>query len=273
MFFPSQSAPKEDKACLHTVGLIQSWDLANSGAPAAQFHLNNFAPYASSKTINSMVAIPDAAGPILIAAGDDAVIRVWKPDPANAAVYACVSSLYGHVRGVTGLLMVDAHLWSCSLDGCIRIWDPAAGECKHVVLARNGGHEAPITCMSLSLAEQDGTKYVLTSSLDETVRAWDSGANCMMQETHGQAVMSVNMIEDTGGNKLILCGLERGEIMIRHFPSFTLIVTLSSNYTCGHEHGAVRCIEIGQQNCFFTGGDDGKIMVWQVTGDVVQMAK
>jgi len=269
---------KEEKANLHTVGLIQSWDLNQPQAPPTNYHLSQFAPYASHKPITCLLTIPDAANPthpIVIASGEEPAIRVWKMNPTATPqpAYAPVSTMFGHVRPVTTMLTLDGLLWSGSIDGNLRIWDPTAGECKHVVLAgksaTGGGHTGPIT--DSIVVEAEGSKFVVTASLDATVRAWDMSANLMKDEAMGQGVVCLNSIDDTGGNKLLLCGLEKGNVMIRHFPSFMNLMVLSSQYSCGHDGGAVRCIEIGPNNCFFTGGEDGKVMVWQIVGDAAKM--
>merc|ERR1719162_2344981 len=88
--------------------------------------------------------------------------------------------------------------------------------------------------------------FVLTGSLDGTVKAWNGGnGECMASESHGQGVVSISLCTDTTGKPVLLCGLEGGNIMIRNVlqtpktPAFRLLITISSKYTCGHEYGAV----------------------------------
>jgi WD40 repeat protein len=213
--------------------MIQSWDLSNPNAPPVSFPLGQFAPYASPRSINMLLAIPDPAGPIIVAAGEDPSIRVWKPSATAPGTYSCLSTMSGHVRGVTAGSIVDGLLWTSSVDCNIRIWDPAAAECKHVIAAGQpapqqggnnqapppppAGHTGPVAC--LEVCEHEGQKFVLTGSLDCTVRAWDASANQMICESHPSGVFSLCVVEDTGKNKLLVAGLEKGNIMVRHFVS------------------------------------------------------
>lgn len=54
------------------------------------------------------------------------MIRVWSVDSATNQ-FKLVASLEGHTRGVTALVIItsgETYLWSSSLDGTLRVWNP-----------------------------------------------------------------------------------------------------------------------------------------------------
>lgn len=57
--------------------------------------------------------------------------------------FDCVSLLEGHLREVTGLLLVNesSYLWSSSADHTIRVWEMSSGKCVGVLSNATGqGH-------------------------------------------------------------------------------------------------------------------------------------
>ena len=73
---------------------------------------------------------------------------------------------------------------------------------------------------------------------------------------------------------LLLVGLESGNIMARNLEptakiqkAFAAIMTLSSRYSAGHE-GAVNTVLAGTHGTFYSGGIDGKVLVFELTGDL-----
>ena len=253
----------------------------NPQGPGVPFHISPTAKYASPQPIKSVVCAGEGEQVTVIASGFDALGRVWVRQGGN---WVCKSVLTGHVREVTSLLISGAHLWSSSVDRTIRIWDMSTAQCSHVIPGapssdygggnlnnNNGngdqpvGHSSAVTC--LAGVNIEGQDYVLSGSLDSSVKIWDSTANHLATETHGQGVLSMATLTDPGGNHLLVVGLEKGNIMVRHLPSFMNLFTLDLRYTFGHV-GAVRCIKAGPQNTFYTSGEDGKVFVWHMVGDV-----
>ena len=74
---------------------------------------------------------------------------------------------------------------------------------------------------------------------------------------------------DLKENPLLLCGLFYGDIMIRGTvsnPPLCLLLKISHHFIgVGHELGPVN--STGPSNTFYCVADDGKLTVWQITGD------
>jgi WD40 repeat protein len=189
-------------------------------------------------------------------------------------------------------------LWSSSTDGTIRLWDIAGGVCLCVLSSdtkdsqgRLVGHTSAVTSLRLWESAEFGN-YVLSAGLDGCIKAWSTEGVLIASSsdtlhapttttshpatatttTNGVVCMAIS--HDAQSQPLLLCGLMNGEIAIRSIkqtsttPAFTLLMTLNSRYLgCGHLFGAVRCLETGPHSTFYSGGEDGKLNVWQVTGD------
>lgn len=189
-------------------------------------------------------------------------------------------------------------LWSSSTDGTIRLWDIAGGACLCVLSSdtkdsqgRLVGHTSAVTSLRLWESGEFGN-YVLSAGLDGCIKAWSTegvliasssdtvhaptatanAASAMNNPATGVVCMAIS--HDAQSQPLLLCGLTNGEIAIRSLkqtsttPAFTLLMTLNSRFLgCGHLFGAVRCLETGPHSTFYSGGEDGKLNVWQVTGD------
>merc|ERR1712151_1439557 len=120
-----------------------------------------------------------------------------------------------------------------------------------------------------------GGKFVLSGSLDGTVKAWNGETGeCLASENHNQGVISMALNTDVKGIPIVLCGLEDGTLMIRNMlqtqnlAPFTPLVAIS-NFSHNNVHeGAIQSIKSGPSNTFYTGGRDGKLLVWQITGDL-----
>jgi len=263
-----------------TVGHVMAYPLSPSG-PGVPFHIGSMARYASAGSIKSIVAGGEGSSTVVVATGSDGLGRVWGQE--NGA-WRCKSVLSGHVREVTGLVISGGHLWSCGTDAQIRIWDMGCGECKHVIPASStnnsnnnnnnqqvgggDGHCGPVTCLESFVMQ--GENYVVSGSLDGTVKIWDSKAQLQATESQGQGVVSMTSLEDTGGNMVLVIGMEKGNMMVRHLPSFMNLFTLDARYTFGH-NGAVRCLFKGPSNTFYSTGEDGIVLVWQLVANLAGM--
>ena len=276
------------------VGMVHVWNLANPADPPLELHMDaQHAPYAHAGSVSAFATVNDA----MISGGNCGVIRTWQFDQAGnggKGGFVLRKTLHGHASEVTGLVIVGGNmLWSSSTDQSIRLWDLATGECKYLITSatqgpaggqpqppqqqpgqqqpKGVGHTGAVT--DLVLFESPQGTFVLSSSLDGTVKAWNAtDGQCMFSEGHGQGVVSLALSADLKGNPLLLAGLESGDIMIRSVlqtastPPFCLLVKLSNKYTKSHD-GAVRAIRAGPSNTFYSAGDDGKVNVWQIAGD------
>ena len=288
-----------------SVGMIHVWNLANPADPPLELHMDSqHAPYAHAGSVSAFATVND----VMISGGHCGVIRTWQFDQtANGGKggFALRKTLHGHASEITGLVIVNGSmLWSSSTDQSIRLWDLATGTCKYLITsatpgtiggnpvpqspagqqgggqggqqqATGVGHTAAVT--DLVLFESPQGTFVLSSSLDGTVKAWNAtDGQCMFSEGHGQGIVSMALSADIKNNPLLLVGLESGDIMIRSIlqsasgqtPAFCLLVKLSNKYTKSHD-GAVRAIRAGPSNTFYTAGDDGKVNVWQIAAELV----
>uniref|UniRef100_A0A7S2JW42 IP5PC-F beta-propeller domain-containing protein n=1 Tax=Leptocylindrus danicus TaxID=163516 RepID=A0A7S2JW42_9STRA len=268
-----------------SVGMVHVWNLSNPAEAPLEFHLDSqFTPYAHSCGVSSLLVTStdegstDPSKMVLVSGDKKGVIRLWKP-PATAdqKVFVVQQTFYGHAGEVTGLVICNNFLWSASTDASIRTWDPATGECKYLISKTNqNAHTNAITDMVL-WKDQSAT-FVLTSSLDSTVKAWNSsnGEMCISSD-HGEGVICLATVSDSGGKPVLVCGLESGAILLRSLattpstPAFTSLLKIVAYYTngIGHEDGPVKCLRAGPSNTFYSGGEDGKLNVWQVVGGLV----
>ena len=274
-----------------TVGMIHAWDLNNPAAPPLEFHMQpNGIPYAHASAVTKLIVVD---GQNIISGSRDGAIRFWTFDAAAAgpnaqappAGFVLAKTLHGHAREITGLAVADSVLWSSSTDGSIRIWDMASGQCQFTIIMAGAtpnpqqqasisatGHSNAVTGL-VSFKSPSGT-FVLSSSLDGDIKAWNgSTGQCVASQQHGEGVVTMSMADDPAGNQILLIGLESGNMMVRNLlqtgkmPAFTLLFTLSNHYTVAHD-GAVMALAKGPSGTFYTGGSDGKVLVFQFNGDL-----
>ena len=260
-----------------SVGMIHAWGLNNpSGAPL-EFHTHSLIPYAHSTAVSKILV----DGQKVISGAKDGSIKLWNFEGGR---FVLKQTLHGHAREITGLALADGNfLWSSSTDGSIRIWDLSKnGECQYkITMPENPTgdpqqapyHTDAITGL-VSFATPNGT-FILSSSLDGYVKAWDKGGQCVASEGHGEGVVTIAMGEDPNKKQFLIIGLQSGNISARNlFPTqnlpkaFSLIFTLSAKYTAAHTD-AVKTLSNGIiPGTFCTGGMDGKVLVFEINGDI-----
>jgi WD40 repeat protein len=269
-----------------TVGMVHAWNLSQPNNPPLEFQYSPLTPYAHNQAVTALhISAESGAPPKVISGSRDGSIRVWA-FAENKFVLA--QSLIGNCREVTGLVLVKNMLWSCGTDSCIRIWDLSkpTGDCQYVITGQTKGaanpqaqsaatpvvgHTNAVTGL-LSFESAAGT-FVLSSSLDGTVKAWNgTNGECVASEDHGEGVVCMSLAMDSQGNELLLIGLESGGIMCRNLvqtakaPAFQLLFTLTT-YQAAHSN-AVKSIQSGPAATFYSVGSDGKMLVFQFTGDL-----
>jgi WD40 repeat protein len=271
-----------------TVGMVHAWNLNQPNNPPLELQYSPLTPYAHNQAVTALhISAESGAPPKVISGSRDGSIRVWAFTEENKFVLA--QSLIGNCREVTGLVLVKNMLWSCGTDSCIRIWDLSkpTGDCQYVITGQTKGAASPqqqqaapapavghtdaVTGL-LSFESAAGT-FVLSSSLDGTIKAWNgTNGECVASEDHGEGVVCMSLAMDSQGNELLLIGLESGGIMCRNLvqtakaPAFQLLFTLTT-YQAAHA-SAVKSIQSGPAATFYSVGSDGKMLVFQFTGDL-----
>lgn len=244
------------------VGMIHAWNLGRPTDVPLELHIGPLLPYAHNQRVTTLTVEADR----IISGSRDGTIRLWIFESNR---FLLKQTLAGHASEVTGLQFVDSHLlWSSSVDRCIRLWNIENGECMHVI------HDHSHSVTGLLKFTSPAGQFVLSSSLDGSIKAWNGKTGeCMASELHGDGVDSMALAADNKGHPILLVGLESGSIMGRNVvqtpktPAFCLLFKLTQKYTVAHD-GAVRAIKEGPSSTFYSGGDDGKLLVWQITGDL-----
>jgi WD40 repeat protein len=273
-----------------SVGMVHAWNLQNPLLPPAELQISpmHHLPYAHNQAVTALT-IHNAT---VVSGSMDGSIRVWAFE--NGA-FMLKQSLPGHARQVTGLVFpADSNLlWSSSIDGSIRIWNLSTGDCQYVITANTAGsssgnnaragnnsnttgtgigHTAAVTALKSFEIPSAGT-FILSASLDGTIKAWNgTTGECVASEAHGEGVLCMSLVQ-MGGNPLLMVGLESGIVMCRNLvqtkkvPAFGLLFILSNTHSVAHS-GACMCITSGPSGTFYTGGADGQMLVFQITGDL-----
>lgn len=257
-------------------GMVHSWNLNAAQDPPMELMMSPMAKYAGSGRIRSLCTTSDGR---VWSGGSDGIIRQWTFNQGN---FTLTRTMAGHLGAVTGLALMKDNLWSGGMDGTLRLWNADTGNEVHIVpafkkgAAANGappvGHSGPVTGLLPFEVPTDKSTFVFSSSLDETVKVWNAtNGECVASEDHGQGVTSIALTSDLKGNPLLLCGLFYGDIMVRGTisnPPLCLLLKISHNYIgVGHTIGPVNDIQAGPGNTFYAVADDGKMTVWQITGD------
>lgn len=258
-------------------GMVHSWNLDAAQDPPMELWMNPMAKYAGSGRIRSLCTTSDGR---VWSGGSDGVIREWTFNPCGGPGgkpgFDLVRNMSGHLGAVTGLALMKRVLWSGGMDGTVRLWNVESGDAAHLIPSVNKdaggnggqsvGHSGPITGLLPFEVPSDQSKYVFSSSLDETVKVWNAtNGDCVASEKHGQGVTAIALTSDLKGNPLLLCGLFYGDIMVRGTvsnPPLCLLLKISHNFIgVGHEVGPVNDIQPGPGNTFYAVADDGKLTV------------
>lgn len=274
------------------VGMIHAWNLGNPGDPPMEMHMHETAPFAHGGRVTSFITNDD----MCFSGGMDDVIRIWKYESSISAGkggFKMMKECCGHASEITGLLMVGQMLWSCSVDRTIRLWDSKTNwECKYFITENTlgsattlvppspqtgsgVGHKDAITGI-IAFDSQAGN-FVLTCSLDGHVKVWNStNGECLSSTDHGVGIICMALSADTKGNAILIVGAIDGRILFRSLlqtpktPPMCFLCSIDGNFTrSGHvDNLPIKSIASGPSGTFYTVGEDGKLCVWQVVGDL-----
>ena len=236
--------------------------------------------------VHSMTLTPD--GRTIIAGGADSLIRLWDTE-----TYACKNILRGHTDGVSQVIVShDGHfLISIGHSSTAFVWDLISGEC----VAKLEGHVRDITCIAVSC-----TGYIVTGSLDNTLRIWDLGALTCKKILRGHETR-INTIEISPDGHFLVSGDENGRIIVwdleqgillnsfdRHSEAITCIAISANNryvvsgswdqnivissldnaeefFVLSGHVGTINCIAItSDSRLIISGSEDKSIRIWDI---------
>lgn len=272
-------------------GMIHAWNLGAPGDPPMELHMHETSPYAHAIGVSCFIT----QGDMCFSGGRDSVIRIWKFDTtmnSGKGGFKLIKAIFGHAGEITSLLMVGTMLWSSSTDKTIRLWDSSADwDCKYLITQNTQGTAGTVTSptqgnqavgvghtdavTSLTHFESAAGKFVLSSALDGKVKVWNStNGECVSTTDCGVGIISMALTADPKNNALLVLGASNGKIIVRSLlqtsktPPMCFLCSIDHRYSnCGHE-GAVKSVIAGPSNTFYTAGEDGKVIIFQISGDL-----
>ncbi|CAM9263020.1 unnamed protein product [Chrysoparadoxa australica] len=250
-----------------TVGMLRVLNLGG-GAEVEVVIDADKAPYAHPQRVNCLCLGSVSGAPILFSGGEEGTIRLWE---AQGADFRLVKTLEGHVRGITALVFTGNRLWSASKDTTIRVWDIGTATCVGVIAGAAGvGHGNEITSMAGPIKQEgDQTEYIVSGSLDQSIRVWDTLSGEKVHELNCHANITALACVESPVGPLVLLGMDDGTIAVRDFPGFSLAFELNSAiFRVGHRMSPVQTVvplriegPLGKVY-FMSGADDGKLICW-----------
>lgn len=252
-------------------------------------------PFAHRDAVYALEAVfvSDETPPVLFSGSADGNIRMWQLNVASN-VWEC-KVFEGHLRGVLGLVWLQGaqRLYSCSTDRTIKVWNPATGLCTGTVLppaapaaaaapfgfgaaaagglrvghAGGAGHSSEV--MALADMTAGAESFLLSGALDGSIKLWrltnpddpQLVPEVQVAPDDRNAVLSMVCmeLESMPGTPLLIVGQRGGSIKIRDIKNgLTVLATISDAHKAD-----VRVVAQGPVDSFFSGGDDGRMCVWQ----------
>ncbi|XP_072967962.1 zinc finger CCCH domain-containing protein 17-like [Typha angustifolia] len=134
--------------------------------------------------------------------------------------------------------------------GFLQVWDVATLQCTNTFT----GHQSVVTSL---LCWED---FLLSCSLDQTVKAWRATETEVLEVTHTHTeehgVLALRGVYDDQGKPVLLCSCNDNSVHAYNLPSFRDRGRIFSKEE-------VRAIQIGPHGLFFTGDGTGDLKVWK----------
>ncbi|KAJ3247889.1 Coatomer subunit beta' [Chytriomyces hyalinus] len=204
---------------------------------------------ASEKPLRSVKFIPNTEW--VATGGDDLSIHVY-----NYTTGTKVTSFAAHKDFIRSLAphATKSYLLSCGDDKLVQMWDWS----KDWTLVKSfEGHEHYVMQAVFNPLKAD---EFATASLDQTARVWnlDSAAPKFVLQGHSKGVNTVEFVKDW-----IITGSDDTTIRVWSLADGACIQTLSNL----HENNITTIAYHRNLDVFFTGGEDGKVLV--MNGDTL----
>ncbi|GKU97699.1 hypothetical protein SLEP1_g10807 [Rubroshorea leprosula] len=193
----------------------------------------------------------EADGDLLFSGTQEGSVLAWRGS-FEANPFKLVASLKGHSKVVLCLTTGAGRLYSGSMDHTVRVWDPKNFECLHV-LKEHRGYVTSLICWQ---------SFLLTSSLDKTIKAWALNDGGRMEVIHSRSeedgIAELKGMGDSEGQPVLLCALKDSSVRVYQLPSFAEKGRISSSKE-------VKAMKTGPGDLFFTGNGTGTLAVWKWT--------
>ncbi len=181
----------------------------------------------------------------LVSASSDYSARIWSvPEMRLQAV------LPGHGDDVDMAVFSpdDSKIATCALDRLVRIFD-MKGNCLHAM----AGHTGNVLSVSWSKDNQ----FVISSSVDGTIRRWNANTGELIQTTHLEVRTDSVEIDSNG---IIYAGDDLGRIAI--------INTETTYFIQAHKAGIKKLVVNFQTQQIVTLSYDRSMAIWQINADL-----
>lgn len=166
----------------------------------------------------------------------------------------------GDAKNMSALSVTNdgKHVWSGTIDGIIKMWDPSAHSC----LASVKAHADGVTALAFSR----DSKLAVSVSADKLVKVWDVETGRCISDLQGHT-KRVNCCVLTPDSRMIISGGTDGKLKVWDVNERRCISTFVAH------QGGVSTIEfIPEEELIVSGGWDHTIKVWELhTGNCVSI--
>lgn len=198
----------------------------------------------------------------IVSGGHDHRILLWDPDsPARGPV-----TLGQHEGAVRALITCrDGVVVSGGDDARVRAWNADAPDGVPVELGRHAG---VVRCLTV---DHDGR--VISGADDQRLRVWDLSAPGRLISQTGRLGWRVLTVASEPGGSVMAAGIDHSiyrwnyarpdpEVAGPGRPGLAAAVTEFASH-----HNVVRSLQATDDGAIISGGDDGRILVWQASQD------